>query len=139
MPKHKQRQKTIHVQPLIWAHLWSFVSSSYSYQLIWLSFSVIHPLSSQNYLVNPSGFPFYHLAKVKIIPIDNILFLFWRCLFQFKSSPTIWRLLSKCQIDSEDFVNFCGLLRKHELYYSTSVHSCSLQMYHISLVSKVIT
>ena len=21
-----------------------------------------------------------------------------------------------CQIDSEDFVNFCGLLRKHELY-----------------------
>ena len=27
-------------------------------------------------------------------------------------------LCSKCQIDSEDFVNnFCGLLRKHELYY----------------------
>ena len=25
-------------------------------------------------------------------------------------------LCSKCQIDSEDFVNFCGLLRKHELY-----------------------
>ena len=24
-------------------------------------------------------------------------------------------LCSKCQIDSEDFVNFCGLLRKHEL------------------------
>ena len=24
-------------------------------------------------------------------------------------------LRSKCQIDSEDFVNFCGLLRKHEL------------------------
>ena len=23
-------------------------------------------------------------------------------------------LCSKCQIDSEDFVNFCGLLRKHE-------------------------
>ena len=22
---------------------------------------------------------------------------------------------SKCQIDSEDFVKFCGLLRKHEL------------------------
>ena len=21
-----------------------------------------------------------------------------------------------CQIDGEDFVNFCGLLRKHELY-----------------------
>ena len=25
-------------------------------------------------------------------------------------------LCSKCQIDVEDFVNFCGLFRKHELY-----------------------
>ena len=25
-------------------------------------------------------------------------------------------LCCKCQIDSEDFVNFCGLLRNHELY-----------------------
>ena len=25
-------------------------------------------------------------------------------------------LCSKCQIDAEDFVNFCGLLRKPELY-----------------------
>ena len=25
-------------------------------------------------------------------------------------------LFSKCQIDGEDFDNFCGLLRKHELY-----------------------
>ena len=24
-----------------------------------------------------------------------------------------------CQIDSEDFVNFCGLLRQRELYVST--------------------
>ena len=24
-------------------------------------------------------------------------------------------LCSKCQIDGEDFVNFCGLLKKHEL------------------------
>ena len=24
-------------------------------------------------------------------------------------------LCSKCQIDGEDFINFCGLLRKHEL------------------------
>ena len=29
---------------------------------------------------------------------------------------------SKCQIDSEDFIKFCGLLRKHELYYITSIH-----------------
>ena len=26
-------------------------------------------------------------------------------------------LCSKCQIDGEDFVNFCGLLRKLELYH----------------------
>ena len=25
-------------------------------------------------------------------------------------------LCSKCQIDGEDFVNFSGLIRKHELY-----------------------
>ena len=24
--------------------------------------------------------------------------------------------ISKCQIDGKDFVHFCGLLRKHELY-----------------------
>ena len=31
-------------------------------------------------------------------------------------------LCSKCQINGEDFVNFSGLLRKHELYYR-SVHA----------------
>ena len=31
-----------------------------------------------------------------------------------KSSPAIWHYLcSKCQIDAEDFVKFCGLLRKN--------------------------
>ena len=29
--------------------------------------------------------------------------------------------LSKRQIDGEDFVNFCGLLRKHELYGEKNV------------------
>ena len=28
-------------------------------------------------------------------------------------------LCSKCQITGEDFVNFCGLLGKHELYLNT--------------------
>ena len=28
---------------------------------------------------------------------------------------------SNCQIDGEDFVNFCGLLRKHELYQPDAV------------------
>ena len=31
-------------------------------------------------------------------------------------------LCSKCQIDSEDFVNFCGLLKKHELYLQGDRH-----------------
>ena len=32
-----------------------------------------------------------------------------------KSSPSIWHYVVRCQINGEDFVNFCGLLRKHEL------------------------
>ena len=27
------------------------------------------------------------------------------------------KLCSNCQIDGEDLDNFCGLLRKHELYF----------------------
>ena len=30
-----------------------------------------------------------------------------------------------CQIDGEDFVNFCGLLRKCELYYFPSILLCT--------------
>ena len=33
-----------------------------------------------------------------------------------KPSLSIWHLLSKRQIDDEDFVIFYGLLRKHEFY-----------------------
>ena len=33
-----------------------------------------------------------------------------------KSSLSIWHLLSKRQINSEDFIIFCGLLGRHELY-----------------------
>ena len=29
-------------------------------------------------------------------------------------------LTTYCQIDAEDFVNYCGLLRKHEFYYIMS-------------------
>ena len=31
-------------------------------------------------------------------------------------------LCSKCQIDGEDFVNFCGLLRKHEQHNVYTVY-----------------
>ena len=34
-------------------------------------------------------------------------------------------LCSKCQINSEDFINFCGLLKKHELYDQRSLESLS--------------
>ena len=30
-------------------------------------------------------------------------------------------LCSKCQIDGDDFVDFCGLIRKHELYLNRGV------------------
>ena len=33
-------------------------------------------------------------------------------------------LCGKGQIDSEDFVNFCGLLRKHELYTGIFLALC---------------
>ena len=33
-------------------------------------------------------------------------------------------LCSKCQIDGEDFVNFCGLLRKYELYIISVCGDC---------------
>ena len=31
-------------------------------------------------------------------------------------------LTTLCQIDGEDFINFCGRLRKHELYLSTMIY-----------------
>ena len=34
-------------------------------------------------------------------------------------------LRSKCQIDGDDFVDFCGLLRKHELYLNRGVVNLS--------------
>ena len=37
-----------------------------------------------------------------------------------------------CQIDGEDFVNFCGLLRKRELYLGMLDFSCSILHFDIS-------
>ena len=36
---------------------------------------------------------------------------------------TVDSTCSKCQIDSEDLINFCGLLKKHELYLSYNIGS----------------
>ena len=35
--------------------------------------------------------------------------------FKATKNDEIFTLCSKCQIGGEDFINFCGLLRKHEL------------------------
>ena len=37
-------------------------------------------------------------------------------------------LCIKCQIDSEDLINFCGLLRKHELYDIAIVDTSNLKI-----------
>ena len=51
-----------------------------------------------------------------------------------KSSPSIWRLLSKRQIDGEDFFNFCDLLRKHELYTWIKLHIFLTILYSVYIV-----
>ena len=54
--------------------------------------------------------------KTRIVQKFNLSSCFLRRPLKLKkSSPSIWRLLSKCQINGEDLVNFCGLLRKHDL------------------------
>ena len=45
-----------------------------------------------------------------------VKFMFSKKATKFDKIFTIYlTLYSKCQIDGEDFVNFCGLLIKHEL------------------------
>ena len=47
-----------------------------------------------------------------------------------KSSPLIWHYVtSRCQINSEDFVNFCGHLRKHELWEEHSLFLLPFEWY----------
>ena len=37
-------------------------------------------------------------------------------------------LCSKCQIDGEDFVDFCGLLRNHEQWHLICTRYCETSM-----------
>ena len=49
--------------------------------------------------------------------ICTLKFIFSKKATKFEEIFTVdLTLFSNCQIDGEDFVNFCGLLRKHELY-----------------------
>ena len=49
-------------------------------------------------------------------------------------------LCSKCQIDGEDFVDFCGLLRKHELYLLCQSKGDKINLYfaYFALVKRKI-
>jgi hypothetical protein len=46
-------------------------------------------------------------------------------------------LCSKCQFDGEDFINFCGLLRKHELYNAYFMGLKDEKSAHYSCLLKV--
>ena len=51
------------------------------------------------------------------LKVSFLKFMFSKKATKFDKIFTIdLTLSSKCQIISEDFINFCGLLRKHELY-----------------------
>ena len=71
------------------------------------------------------GLPSLHRAEILTISCsyfgrnDDFINSFWNCLTFSRSVPSVkvdLTLCSKCQIDGEDFINFCCLLRKHELY-----------------------
>ena len=84
---------------------------------------------------------FSYQFQIELLEKGHILLLFWllnvklfwrSCFLRrpqnlTKSSPSIWRLL-----DGEDFVNFWGLLRKHELYSSLLTHYFTL---HTAIVT----
>ena len=60
---------------------------------------------------------FDFVGKIGLQTLDPILkFMFSKKATKNDQIFTVdLTLCSKCQIDGEDFVNFCGLLRKHEL------------------------
>ena len=57
----------------------------------------------------------------------SVKFTFSKKVTKIDKIFTIDLTVTHCQIDGEDFVNFCGLLRKHELYctdFSGFVYQC---------------
>ena len=65
----------------------------------------------------------------KMTYISTNIYIFNLLKFSFSEKATkicairFWRLLSKWQNHKADFTNFCGLLRKVELYLKTSTNS----------------
>ena len=65
----------------------------------------------KKYVVISGGF------VIPAVQNNSLKFVFSRKATKFDKIFTVdLTLCRKCQIDGEDFVNFCGLLRKHELY-----------------------
>ena len=63
------------------------------------------------------------MVNIKVIRFPKVKFVFSKKATKIDEILTIdLTLTTQCQIDSEDFVNFCGLLIKHELYKA----ACSL-------------
>ena len=55
--------------------------------------------------------------QVKIFVVVKMQFVFSKKATKIGEIFTVdLTVYSKCQIDSEDFVKFCSLLEKHELY-----------------------
>ena len=58
------------------------------------------------------------------IQVSQVNLMFSKKTTKFDKNFTIdLTLYSKCQIDDEDFVNFCGLLREHELFFNIQENS----------------
>ena len=85
--------------------LWVFQAKTWFGQIMELHNFALHPLHRQI------------LKKYFKINLVKLKFMFSKKATKIDKIFTIsLTLCSKCQIDGEDFVNFCGLLRKHELY-----------------------
>ena len=53
---------------------------------------------------------------MSVLYLYHVKFMFSKKTKQIEEIFTVYlTLCSKCQIDGEDFVHFCGLLRKDEL------------------------
>ena len=58
---------------------------------------------------------------------NQLKFVFSKKATKFDKIFTVdLTLCSKCQIEVEDSINFCGLLRKHQLYYFVVKHFFSI-------------
>ena len=63
--------------------------------------------------------PFAKKCEIQNCHRSLVKFIFSKKVTNIEEMFTVdLTLCGKCQIDGEDFVNFCGLIRKHELYYN---------------------